>query len=122
MDSADLADAARANTDFKRVLVQTRRIQATVMHMEAGTDIGRETHAGYDQTVHVVEGNGIVDLGHTIHVAIGPASVVLIPGGMLHNVRNTHPTAALKLVVLYAPPKFPADGAYRTRAQAEAAD
>lgn len=104
--SRDLAFDARINIDYKRVVQTADTIQATVMCMFPKTDIGSEIHAGYDQVVCVVEGNGIVTVNGMI-TPVGPGSVVLIPGGAQHNVHNTHPEDKLRIVMMYAPPKFP---------------
>jgi len=61
-----------------------------------------------DQLVTVAAGNGVIVVDGLI-TAVGPGSVVLIPGGAQHDVRNTHPTEPLRLVVVYAPPKFAPD-------------
>ena len=96
------------NTDYKRVVQTTPTTQATVMCMRPQAAIGSEVHADYAQIVCVVAGNGLVVVDGLL-TAVGPGSVVLIPGGAQHDVRNTHPTHVLRLVVLYSPPKFPPD-------------
>lgn len=104
--SVDLSVAALVNSDYKRVVQTAPTMQATVMRLAPSAAIGSEVHAEYDQLVCVVAGNGLVIVNRLI-TAVGPGSIVLIPGGAEHDVRNTHPTEALRLVVTYAPPKFP---------------
>lgn len=104
--SFDLAVTALTNADYKRVVQTAPTMQATVMRLGPGAAIGDEVHAEYDQLVCVVAGNGLVIVDGLI-TAVGAGSIVLIPGGARHDVRNTHPDDALRLVVTYAPPKFP---------------
>lgn len=106
--SVDLTFLALTNHHYKRVVQTAPTMQATVMRLGPGAAIGSEVHAKYDQLVTVAAGNGIIVVDGLI-TAVGPGSVVLIPGGAQHDVRNTHPTEPLRLVVVYAPPKFAPD-------------
>lgn len=108
----DLAAAALANTDYKRVVQTAPSIQATVMRLGPSAAIGDERHAEYDQLVCVVAGMGIVVVDGLI-TAVMPGSIVLIPGGARHDVRNTDLVNPLHLIVAYAPPKFARDAVIR---------
>jgi mannose-6-phosphate isomerase-like protein (cupin superfamily) len=116
----DLALTALANTAYKRVVATTAATQATVMRLTAGQAIGAEVHAGYDQLVCVVDGSGVVSVD-AAETSVGPGSVVLVPGGARHDVRNTSPHTDLRLVVLYMPPKYARDANFTTAADARAA-
>lgn len=108
----DLAAAALANSDYKRVVQTAPSIQATVMRLGPSAAIGDERHADYDQLVCVVAGMGIIVVDGLI-TAVMPGSIVLIPGGARHDVRNTDLVNPLYLIVAYAPPKFARDAVIR---------
>ncbi len=55
---ADLSEILRAGAEFRRVLATTERTQLVVMTLQAGEEIGAETHDGIDQTL-VETGGGI---------------------------------------------------------------
>ena len=56
--AADVQQLARRNSDFRRVLNTTERSQLVLMCVPAGGEIGKEIHAGTDQILAFVEGNG----------------------------------------------------------------
>jgi hypothetical protein len=60
---ANLAEAARKNTDFRRVLHTGERTQLVVMRLAPGQDIGAETHPHVEQTITIVEGRGAAVIG-----------------------------------------------------------
>ena len=49
----DITRAALHNTDYKRAVATTERMQVTVMSLPPGEQIGDEAHAAYDQMVVV---------------------------------------------------------------------
>jgi mannose-6-phosphate isomerase-like protein (cupin superfamily) len=89
---------------FFRVLQQTGRTQCAVMTIAAGGDGGpEETHEG-DQIVYVLEGEAVLRIAGEEHLA--PAgTLVTIPAGALHHVRNPGPPPLFFLTV-YAPPEY----------------
>lgn len=115
----DLTDTAATNTAFKRIIDTKPNLQATVMHLGPRDEIGVENHPKYDQMVMVTDGHGYADLDGR-RVSLGPGSALLIRGGVRHNVTNSDTMMPLKLVVTYTPAKFPKDGVYWTREEAEA--
>jgi len=89
---------------FFRVVQQTARTQCAVMTLAPGAAGGpAEEHAG-DQIVYVIEGEAILRVGAREHRA-GAGTLVTIPAGATHHVRNPGPTA-LFLVTVYAPPEY----------------
>lgn len=90
--------------EFFRVLQQTSRTQCAVMTIAPDGDGGpAETHRG-DQIVYVVEGEAVVRIDGHDHRA-GAGTLVTIPAGASHHVRNPG-TVALFLVTVYAPPEY----------------
>ncbi|MDP9392942.1 MAG: cupin domain-containing protein [Actinomycetota bacterium] len=114
----DILAETRANDDFRRVLETTDHAQVVVMSVAAGEDIGEETHAGIDQVLVFVEGAGEADLDGDVG-KVGPGSLVVVPSGTRHNVRNTG-DGSLRLYTVYGPPEHAPGTVHRTKAEAEA--
>jgi mannose-6-phosphate isomerase-like protein (cupin superfamily) len=89
---------------FFEILQQTERSQTAVMTVGPGQDAGpEETHRG-DQIIFVVEGEALVRVAGKEHkAAVG--SLLMIPAGTPHHVRNTGKTPLFFLTV-YAPPAY----------------
>jgi mannose-6-phosphate isomerase-like protein (cupin superfamily) len=103
-EDAQITSLASHRGAFFRVLQQTARSQVAVMTIDAGADGGpAEEHDG-DQIVYVIEGEAILRVGAREHHA--PAgTVVTIPAGTCHHVRNPGSTP-LFFVTVYAPPEY----------------
>ena len=103
-EEAQVDSVAQHRGAFFRVLQQTARTQSAVMTIAAGADGGpAEAHAG-DQVVYVVEGEAIVRVGEREHRA-GRGTLLTIPAGAVHHVRNPGATPLFFLTV-YAPPEY----------------
>ena len=89
---------------FFRVLQQTARSQAAVMTIPGGADGGPEETHGGDQIVYVIEGEAILRLGAEEHHARA-GTLITIPAGARHHVRNPGSTPLFFLTV-YAPPEY----------------
>jgi mannose-6-phosphate isomerase-like protein (cupin superfamily) len=89
---------------FFRVLQQTARSQTAVMTIDPGADAGPEEHHDGDQIIYVVEGEAIVGIGDREHKA-GSGTLVMIPAGQRHHVRNPG-RSPLFFVTVYAPPAY----------------
>jgi mannose-6-phosphate isomerase-like protein (cupin superfamily) len=101
---AQVASILDHRGEFFRVLQQTSRTQCAVMTVEAGADAGPAEEHGGDQIVYVVEGEAIVRIeGHEHHGGAG--TLVTIPAGATHHVRNPGVTPLFFLTV-YAPPEY----------------
>lgn len=118
--TGSIADAARDNADFRRVLSTGPHAQLVVMSIPAGEEIGEEVHDDVDQVLSIVDGSGEAVLAD-VPTQIGAGDLVLVPAGTKHNVRNVG-TADLKLYTVYAPPEHPDGTVHRSRAEADAAD
>jgi mannose-6-phosphate isomerase-like protein (cupin superfamily) len=89
---------------FFRVLQTTAVSQTAVMTIAPGQDGGpEEAHAG-DQIVYVLEGEAELRVGAE-RLTAGPGTLVTIPAGTRHHVRNAGRTELFFLTV-YAPPAY----------------
>lgn len=105
------------NDNFRKVLYTAQNLQLVLMSLEAGEDIGAETHLNNDQFFRFESGEGkcIID-NNEYQVAEGDA--IVVPAGAKHNIINTG-TAAFKLYTIYGPPNHQ-DGILRkTKKDAE---
>ena len=116
----DIAQAALASTDFRRVVATGEHLQVVLMTVQPGDEIGEEVHEGIDQALVFVAGSGEADLdGQTSPVR--PGSLVLVRSGTRHNFRNTG-GEPLVLYTLYGPPEHPDGTVHRTKADADEAE
>lgn len=104
------------NEDFRRVLYTAEHSQLVVMSISAGEDIGEEVH-DVDQFIRIEEGEGqsILD---GVERDLTDGSVVVIPAGVRHNIKNTSQSDALKLYTLYSPPHHKDAIVHKTKADA----
>lgn len=63
----DIVSATNENTDYRRVLHTGNHLQLVVMTLQAGQDIGLETHDDGDQFVRVESGTATVTIGDEEH-------------------------------------------------------
>ncbi|MDD1719145.1 MAG: cupin domain-containing protein [Methanoregulaceae archaeon] len=115
--SANLEDATRKNTDFRRVLYTGKFSQLVLMRLIPGEEIGEETHDDVDQFFRFEEGEGMVVIDGTKH-PVKDGSGVVVPSGALHNVINTSKTKDLKLYTIYSPPEHQDKVVRKTRKDA----
>lgn len=109
--------ATMQNEDFRRVVWTGCNLQATLMCIPVGGEIGIENHEGNDQFIKIVSGRAAVAMGCNRdcrdfkgHLTNG--SAVFIPEGTWHNVVNTG-SRPLKLYSVYAPPHHPKNAVQR---------
>jgi mannose-6-phosphate isomerase-like protein (cupin superfamily) len=122
----DIEQVTLDNTYFRTVVFTGEHTQLTTMRIEAGGDIGLETHPDNDQFIRIEEGKARVELGpaedqieETHDVEADWA--IIVPAGTWHNVVNTG-DGDLKVYSLYSPPHHPPDTVHRTKADALAAE
>jgi mannose-6-phosphate isomerase-like protein (cupin superfamily) len=101
---ANLEEATRKNTDFRRVVYTGKYSQLVLMTLKPGEEIGEETHDDVDQFFRFEEGQGMVIIDG-VKNAVKDGSGVFVPSGARHNVLNTSKSLDLKLYTLYAPPE-----------------
>jgi mannose-6-phosphate isomerase-like protein (cupin superfamily) len=100
----DIADVSAHRGQFFRVLQQTTRSQTAVMTIRPGEEAGpTETHDA-DQIVYVIEGEALITVGGEQR-RTGPGSLVTIPAGAPHHVRNPG-RIPLFFLTVYAPPEY----------------
>ena len=115
---ANVAQVARDNDNYRRVLFTGDKSQLVVMSIAPGDDIGQETHAHVEQTIVCVSGNGRLSL-NGVESNFGPGDVVVITPGTKHDVRNVG-SAPLKLYTIYVPPNHIDQRMQATKADAQA--
>lgn len=90
--------------EFFRVLQETSRSQTAIMTIAPGRDAGpEEVHQG-DQIIYIVEGEAVVRVAGNEHHA-GQGSLLTIPAGTRHHVRNPG-VIPLFFLTVYAPPEY----------------
>ena len=120
MYSVDIAQAARSNDTFRRVLHTTGHVQLVVMTLKPGEDIGKEVHEHNDQVLTFTEGTVRAEVGGDT-TEVGPGDIVVVPAGTEHNFTNVG-TGPARLYTLYAPPDHAPDTVHRTKEEAEKAE
>lgn len=115
-----IADVARDNPDFRRVLWTGEHAQIVVMTLPPNGEIGDEVHEHTDQILTFVSGTGEANLnGHTHPIEAGDQCA--IPAGTQHNFRNTG-DEPLVLYTVYSPPEHAVGTIYTTRQKAETSE
>lgn len=116
----NIEQASLENEDFRRVIYTAKHCQLVVMAILAGEDIGEEVH-DVDQFIRIEEGEGMSILDG-VERNLTDGSVVVIPAGVRHNIKNTSDSEALKLYTLYAPPHHKDGTVHKTKEEALADD
>lgn len=108
------------NENFRQVLYTAKNCQLVLMAIPAREEIGEEVH-DVDQFIRVEEGEGqsILD---GVERDLTDGSVVIIPAGVRHNIKNTSASDSLKLYTIYAPPHHKDCVIHTTKEEAEADD
>lgn len=102
-----------ANTDFRRVVYTGPHLQAVLMSVPSGLEIGEEVHSKHDQAIVLVVGEGKATVGGE-KFAIHPGDVIIVPAGQYHNLKNLGP-GDLKLVSFFTPTHYPLSLIHPTR-------
>lgn len=108
------------NRNFRTTFWTGEHMQVTLMCLNAGEDIGAETHPHTDQMLYITEGRGIVQFGMDACAEqrnVMPGDAVFVPAGTHHNLRNIGNTP-LKLFSIYAPTEHPFGTVHKTKADA----
>ena len=124
--SADIEALTVGNTSFRTVIFTGEKTQLTVMHLQAGEEIGLEVHEDTDQFLRIEEGSATVTMGRTRDAVdetheLQDDWAVIIKAGTWHNVINSG-DGPLKLYSLYSPPEHPDGTVHVTKAEADAAE
>lgn len=113
----DVKQAAKENTDFRRVLFTGPHSQLVLMALAPSEEIGTEVHTDVDQLLYVVKGEGVAVLGDT-RQSFDKGAVFCVPAGTTHNVINTG-DEPLKLFTVYSPPQHAPETVHHTKSDAD---
>lgn len=122
----NINEASKQNNTFRTAIWTGKHLQATLMSINVGEDIGLEIHPDTDQFIRIEEGQGIVRMGDRkdrldFERRVYDDFAIFIPAGTWHNIINTG-NKPLKLYSIYAPPQHPKGTVHETKADAEAAE
>lgn len=115
----NIAQLAKENDNFRKVVFTNKHSQIVLMSILPGEEIGSEVHH-VDQILFFVSGSAKAVVDGQEHL-VGPGDVVDVPAGSEHNFINTG-TEDLKLYTVYAPAEHAAGTIHKTKAEAEAAE
>lgn len=97
----------KINNNYRKVINTTSQQQLVVMSIKGNDNIPAETHHNTTQFIRIVEGNGVAILNGISHI-LEPETIVIIPAGTHHEIKNTN-RKSLKLYTIYSPPEHPSD-------------
>ncbi len=100
--SGNIEKQTLRNTSYRRV-IYTGSAQLVLMSLKPREEIGFERHHRLDQFFRFERGTGVVIIDGKRH-RVGNGSAIMVPSGVLHNVRNTSKTTALKFYTVYSHP------------------
>ena len=104
----NIEDWTKANENYRTTVWTGSKMQATLMTIQPGDDIGLEVHEGIDQFLRIEEGTGFCQMGPskdelTFEQEVSDDFAIFVPADLWHNVTNTG-TTPLKLYAIYAGP------------------
>lgn len=100
---SNIDSVTKLNKNYRKVIHTTAQQQLVVMSIK--DNIPSETHPSTTQFIRIVEGNGVAILNGITHT-LAPETIVIIPAGTRHEIKNTH-KSPLKLYTIYSPPEHP---------------
>lgn len=117
---------ALRNDNFRATVWTGENLQATVMSIPAGDEVGLEMHPDIDQFIYILLGRGNIMMGEamdnlTFEAPLITGDAVFVPAGTWHNIENIGRTP-LKFLSIYTPPEHPPGTVHATRAEAEEAE
>ncbi len=77
-------------------------LSAIMEHIAPGDGIPVHLHRSEDEIIFVYAGEGLQRLGETEH-AVGAGSLIYVPRGTWHGLRNSASTGDLTIVAVFAP-------------------
>ena len=119
----NIEKATEVNDNFRTALWTGTHLQATLMSINVGEDIGFESHPNVDQFIRIEQGYGLVKMGPSkdniqIQREVDDDFAIFIPAGTWHNLINRG-NIPLKLYSIYAPPNHPKGTIHKTKSDAE---
>jgi mannose-6-phosphate isomerase-like protein (cupin superfamily) len=106
------------NNNFRKVLYTGNHLQLVLMTLQAGEEIGEETHQDIDQFFRFESGSGKCIIDETEYL-VKNGDVVFVPSGARHNVINIDSKNELKMYTIYGPPNHKYDTIRATKEDAE---
>lgn len=94
----------KMNNNYRKVIHTTAQQQLVVMSIKGNDNIPAETHSNTTQFIRIVEGNGYAILNGVTFI-LEPETIVIIPAGTHHEIKNTNKKTPLKLYTIYSPPE-----------------
>ena len=116
MQYSQIAEQAKDNSNFRKVLYTNPYTQVVLMSLKPGEDIGTETHDSNDQILYFVQGEGKAIINGEEH-SVRAGDLVNVPAGKEHNFINSG-DESLKLFTIYGPPDHPDGLVHETKAEA----
>lgn len=104
----NIEEMTLANENYRTTIWTGTKLQATLMTIQPGDDIGLEVHHGIDQFLRIESGQGLCEMGETeenltFQAEVSADFAIFVPADRWHNVKNTG-TEPLKLYTIYAGP------------------
>ena len=107
----------RENDNFRKVMYTGQNPQLVLMGLEAGENIGMETHMNKDQFFRFESGVGKCIIYDTEYNVVD-GDAIFMPAGARHNVINTG-TNAFKMYTNYGPPNYQDGTLHKNKKNAE---
>jgi mannose-6-phosphate isomerase-like protein (cupin superfamily) len=121
----DIEAATIENDNYRTTLWTATNLQATLMAIQPGHDIGLEVHETHDQFLRIEQGQASVVMGpDKDQLTTWQANenfAVFVPAGTWHNLTNVG-EVQLKVYSIYAPPQHPHGTVHVTKEEADAAE
>lgn len=117
MHLENIEQQAMDNDYFRHVLATGKHTQVVIMSIEAGGEIGEETHTDNDQVLYLVAGQGRVVLNRE-EKPFNKGDLVLLPAGTKHNFISGD-SGPMKIITTYSPPHHPDGTIHKTKAEAD---
>lgn len=91
------------NTNYRKVLFTTDKLQLVLMNIQPGEEIGEEIHEDGDQFIRIEQGRCKVILNDEEYIAETDSGII-IKANVKHNIINIG-TDELKIYSIYCPPE-----------------
>lgn len=112
----------RRNTHFRHVLFTAPHSQLAVMCLQPGERLASESHAGAFRYFRVESGEAHFVFEDTKEERlVRGGERLLVPRGVVHQVRNASDSTPLKLYSICSPPAYADSTLHHTQADADAA-
>lgn len=118
----NIEEWTKANDNYRTTVWTGSQLQATLMTIQPGDDIGLEVHHGIDQFIRIEEGTGLCQMGEQknqlyFEKDVSADFAIFVPADAWHNIINTG-DIPLKLYTIYAGPDHVAGTVHPTHQDA----